>query len=67
MIVCRCNEVSLLEINQFLKKYPTASLDELKSVTRAATSCGRCTAAVEKLFEKHQQKLKPDDQLRLSF
>lgn len=67
MIICRCNEVTQNEIKTFLHKNPHATFDELKLATRASTSCGRCNILVKKTYEKYKQKLRGDNQLRITF
>lgn len=67
MIICRCNDVTLIEIKKFLQKHPHATFDELKKETTAGTSCGRCTDLLRKTYERIQKDLPQSDQIRISF
>lgn len=67
MIICRCSEVTMIEIKQFLKKHPHATLNDLKVQTTAGTNCGRCASLLEKSFNKLKNDFPQDKQTRISF
>jgi bacterioferritin-associated ferredoxin len=67
MIICRCNEVSDLEIRKFLKKHPHASFEAMKIATSAGTSCGRCNPLLKKTYERFNNELPQSNQLQLPF
>jgi bacterioferritin-associated ferredoxin len=67
MIICRCNEVTLHEIKQFISKKPYATFDELKLATTASTACGRCHSLLKKTNDKINKDLPSNKQLRISF
>ena len=67
MVICRCNDVTLIEIKKFMKKHPYATFDELRTETTAGTSCGRCTDLLKKTYEKIRNDLPQSDQIRITF
>jgi len=47
--VCRCNKVTESEIRQSIQQ-GAINLEEISCVTKAATGCGGCQFAVEKIL-----------------
>lgn len=67
MIICRCNEVSDLEIRKFIRKYPTATFELLQQETKAGTTCGRCKPMLQKIWERLKTDQPQTKQFRLPF
>ena len=67
MIICRCNDVTFIEIKKFLKKHPHATIDDLKVETTAGTNCGRCTDLLKKTYDRIKKEQPQSDQMRISF
>lgn len=67
MVICNCNNVTLTEIKNFLKKYPHATFDELREETTAATNCGRCLDVLQKTYDRIRRDLPQNDQIRITF
>ncbi|QNK52807.1 nitrite reductase large subunit [Dermacoccus sp. PAMC28757] len=53
--VCSCNNVSAGQIRSAVDD-GASNLADVKSCTKAGTSCGSCLPIVKKLFESHQEK-----------
>lgn len=60
-LVCVCNFIPEKEILQTIEK-GAATLEEIKDLTGAGTSCGRCHPAIKNLLETHSQN--PKDKLQ---
>lgn len=67
MVICRCNDVTFIEIKKFLKNHPHATFDELRVETTAGTTCGRCTDLLRKTYDRIQRDLPQNDQIRITF
>lgn len=67
MIICRCNEVTQNEIKTLLHKSPHATIEDIKRVTKASTSCGKCTSILKKYYQKIRNDQTNNNQLRISF
>ena len=65
--VCFCNMVTEEEIEEFLKKYPNATFQEVRNGTAASLSCGRCALSLKKVIERLKPVIPPNDQLTLNF
>ena len=63
-MLCFCNHVTVNEIKSLLKKKPLYGLEEIKLITKASTSCGRCTNALKNTVEEELRK-RPYQQLKL--
>ncbi|MEY8750643.1 nitrite reductase large subunit NirB [Alkalicoccobacillus gibsonii] len=56
-LICQCNAVSKKEIIQAVQKEGLATVDEVKSCTKAASSCGGCKPLVSNLLSYIQSDL----------
>lgn len=66
-IVCNCKMVYSNEIGKFVRKYPTASFQDLGIATGVSTGCGRCRGAAEEQFDLFKEKLPGNKQLSIDF
>lgn len=62
-MICMCNRVGGAEILKALKKYPDASIEEIRKLTGASGGCGRCARRVKLFVESNRPE--PKDQLKL--
>jgi bacterioferritin-associated ferredoxin len=60
-LVCICNFIPEHEIKQAIGK-GAISLDHIKTVTGAGTSCGRCHPAIENLLKESVFKIDKSQQ-----
>jgi bacterioferritin-associated ferredoxin len=65
-LVCLCNLVEEKEIISVLKK-GGISVGEIKKLTGAGTSCGRCHHEIDNLVDLYQKKKPKDPQVKLDF
>ncbi|MFB6317574.1 (2Fe-2S)-binding protein [Saccharicrinis sp. FJH54] len=50
-MICMCNRVSGAEILKALKKRPDASVQDIRLMTGASASCGRCLRRLVQFVE----------------
>jgi NAD(P)H-nitrite reductase large subunit len=55
-LICLCKQVSEQEIAVVLRKNPTYGVEEIKLVTGASTSCGRCSVELAGFIERKAPK-----------
>jgi len=65
-LVCRCNQVSVLEIKKKLRAGALSTAD-IQQFTTAGTGCGRCVREIEAIVKKHLEEPGNDPQLRIDF
>lgn len=65
-LICLCNCVSEKEILQVLKK-GAKDLEQVKRLTYAATSCGRCKGETESLIRQYLDNKPTDGQINIPF
>jgi len=59
-LVCLCNLIDEMEIISYLKK-GAKTAEEIQSLTRAGTSCGRCLPEIDEIVATFLKE-KPEDQ-----
>ncbi len=61
MIICNCNFVERDEIVEAIKEEGAQTIEDIRRLTGANTSCGRCGAAVEAILKMELKKLENSD------
>ena len=65
-LICICNFVDEKEIVGLLTKGAKTTQD-IKNLTRAGTSCGRCLPEIDDLVKSHQNRKPKEQQRKLNF
>lgn len=56
-IICHCNYVEHDEIVEAIRKDGARTIEDIRNLTGANTSCGRCSNAVMAILKRELQKL----------
>jgi len=62
--ICICNIVSIRELKKAIAKNGLTSLEEIKLVTKAGTSCGRCVENIKRILQETSGK---NNQLKIDW
>ncbi|WP_462319038.1 (2Fe-2S)-binding protein [Marinilabilia sp.] len=65
-----CNRVSARDVEKVFSKHPQATLQDVKRITSASASCGRCRSELEAFVKKIRSKqpdAPPSPQLTIPF
>lgn len=62
--ICICNIVSAKELKKAIAKNVLTSLEDVKAITKAGTSCGRCVENIKAIMKDATSK---NNQLRIDW
>ncbi|MFB6340503.1 (2Fe-2S)-binding protein [Saccharicrinis sp. FJH62] len=53
-MICTCNRVSGADVKRALKKHPDASVEDIRLMTGASISCGKCYRSLVQFIEMNR-------------
>ena len=53
-MICMCNRIEARKILNLLRKYPHATIEDIRNKTGASGSCGKCAKRLEQFIDQHR-------------